>query len=298
MIDIEEFIILEKGITTADDSILDGHRESIRRRWEFGKALFARREGKQLPNGLLDALVSEVGCSRAELKWRVQFAEQYPTEDEVATALATWPSWTQVKKNLPKPKTKPAQSKSKVSAPTANPKRDEMVERAEQGKSVNQIAKETGVPRDTVRRELEREAIEREAAPVDWDTIPGNQAEKLAAAKRSSRKELEREFRTRLLAEVDQYKAQTDRDLADYKAKLNAEAEIERAARNAERERYKIGLASIRAKGVIALSDYKLIRSCLHPDSRESVSDEKLAAAFRIFNDPKIEMLLVKAEKK
>jgi len=34
----------------------------------------------------------------------VQFAERYPTEDEVATAIATYPSWTQAIDNLPKPK--------------------------------------------------------------------------------------------------------------------------------------------------------------------------------------------------
>src|SRR5262245_29818320 len=39
-----------------------------------------------------------------------------------------------------------------------------------------------------------------------------------------------------------------------------------------------------RESGIMRLVNFKLIRSCLHPDSRKSASDEKLAKAFRIFN--------------
>ena len=41
-------------------------------------------------------------------------------------------------------------------------------------------------------------------------------------------------------------------------------------------------------KGIITRADYDVIRSCLHPDSRLSVSDSKLAKAFRIFNEAEI----------
>lgn len=39
-----------------------------------------------------------------------------------------------------------------------------------------------------------------------------------------------------------------------------------------------------RESGIMRLVNFKLIRSCLHPDSRKSTSGEKLAKAFRIFN--------------
>ena len=64
--------------------------------------------------------------------------------------------------------------------------------------------------------------------------------------------------------------------------------------RDDERRRYQEGIEVYRAKGLITLDEYNVIRSCLHPDSRASVSDKKLAAAFRLFNDSRIKTLLVK----
>src|SRR6516164_8065826 len=94
----------------------------------------------------------------------------------------------------------------------------------------------------TVDRVVREERIEQravaEAAPIDWTTIPGNQREKLDRAKVSIRKELEKGFRTRFLAEADQYRAQCDANVAAYKAKLDAQAERERARRDQERRFY------------------------------------------------------------
>src|SRR5262245_37862620 len=39
-----------------------------------------------------------------------------------------------------------------------------------------------------------------------------------------------------------------------------------------------------RESGIMAHANFRLVRSCLHPDSRKSASEEKLAKAFRIFN--------------
>src|SRR5215813_15204192 len=39
-----------------------------------------------------------------------------------------------------------------------------------------------------------------------------------------------------------------------------------------------------RESGIMVHANFKLVRSCLHPDSRKSASEEKLAKAFRIFN--------------
>ena len=89
--------------------------DGLRARWEFGRELLLQRKGKQLPAGLLDAVAKEVGASRAELKRRVQFAEKFPSDTEVAHACATFPSWHQmVREGLPTkrekaaPKTSPA----------------------------------------------------------------------------------------------------------------------------------------------------------------------------------------------
>lgn len=133
-----------------------------------------------------------------------------------------------------------------------------------------------------------------EAAPMAWSTIPGNQREKLDKAKASIRKELEKELRARLLAEAAEYRTECDANVAAFKAQLDAEAQRARAVRDEERQRYKEGIEVFRAKGLITPAEYSTIRSCLHPDSRKSVTDEKLAAAFRVFNDSRIKTLLVK----
>lgn len=144
---------------------------------------------------------------------------------------------------------------------------------------------------------------------VDWDSIPGNQQQKLERAKASIRRELEKEFRTRLLAQVDQYKAECDANVAVHKAKLDAEKakldaenQRQRAARDKERARYKEGIAVYSAKGLITPKEYALIRRCLHPDTeaaREAAKEEggmgeMLKKAFTLFNDSKIKTLLVK----
>src|SRR5262249_25491475 len=39
-----------------------------------------------------------------------------------------------------------------------------------------------------------------------------------------------------------------------------------------------------RESGIMTHANFKFIRSCVHPDSRKSASDEKLHRAFRVFN--------------
>jgi len=61
------------------------------------------RDGKgRLPNGYLADLTARTGKSRRELGYRVQFAETYPTETELANALASYPSWREVAQSLKK----------------------------------------------------------------------------------------------------------------------------------------------------------------------------------------------------
>jgi hypothetical protein len=141
---------------------------------------------------------------------------------------------------------------------------------------------------------------------IDWDSLPPKAKEREAVMRRVIRKELEKEFR----AEAAQYRAQCDANFATHKKKLDADfatrkaqlafaAQQGRAERDQERRYYQAVIEAQRAKGLITLDDYNTIRSCLHPDSRMSATDEKLATAFRLFNDdPRIKILLVKEKSK
>ena len=294
MIDnLEELLVIEKRID-------ERGTEDIRDRWESGKVLIKERAKPKgrgrpgIPKARMDELVTAIGKGERELKYRMQFAEQYKTDEDFGTAMHKFANWQQVKDSLPQPKSKPVVAKGKTSAPKPHPKRDEIIAVASRGKTKKEVAEETGVPEDTVRRELERDAIEREAAPIDFATLPGGQMAKLTNARERIRKELEREFQTKLLTEVDQLKAEAAAAVAEYKAKLDAEAEAGRISRNAERERYRIGVEAHRAKGLISLRDYRLLYRCLHTDTHKSVSNDELEAAFIIINDPKVKALLVK----
>jgi len=90
-------------------AIRKGESTSIESRWRFGHVLLRSRQGKQLPNGMLAAIVAEHGISRSEIQYRIQFAETYPSYDEVSTAVDTYPSWREIRSSLSKkPKAAPA----------------------------------------------------------------------------------------------------------------------------------------------------------------------------------------------
>lgn len=295
---IEEFIVIEKRIDAAEEEVGTLLGESIRDRWESGRFMLAKRKGKQLPNGAMAGLVEAAGKSESELKYRIQFAERYPTEAEVANALATFTSWRQVIKSLPKsgrPRN-PVGRKPSVAEQIVPQVAAAMEAAAAAGVpfSRNKCAEELGVSAMPVREAKARIEGAQAETPVAWDSIPGNQQIKLERAKNSIRKELEKEFRTRLLAELDQHRAKLDQDFAAHQAAYDAQNARINTMRDDERRRYREGIEVYRAKGLITPDEYNAIRSCLHPDSRASASDEKLAAAFRLFNDTRIRTLLVK----
>lgn len=76
-----------------DQEVDAAEGEGLRKRWEFGRELLGRRVGKKLPAGLLDEVTTETGKSRAELQFRVQFAEQYPDEAALSNAVRQYGSW-------------------------------------------------------------------------------------------------------------------------------------------------------------------------------------------------------------
>lgn len=299
---IQEFVDLDKRITVAEEQAADSIRESIRDRWEFGRLMLAERKGKKLPTGMLDELVEATGKSRAELQFRMQFAEQYETEDQLSTAIGNYGSWTQVKKSLPKPKPQPDVPKPKPPKPAPKADRPDVEEKINEFEdrgekySAKDVVEAVGgdISVDTVERKQKAVRAERAAPPVAWDTIPHTSQVKLEQAKRGIRRELEREFRTRLMAAQDQYRAECDANVAAYKAQLDSTARALNMMRDDERRRLQMSIDVYKAKGLITSAEYDLIRSCLHPDSRLSVSDEKLAKAFRLFNDERIKTLLVK----
>ena len=89
--------------------------------------------------------------------------------------------------------------------------------------------------------------------------------------RRVIRREVEAEFEPRVQAEVQRRVENARKRIA------STEAESRRVL-NAR-------------KGIITRADYDLIRSCLHPDSRLSATNEKLAKAFRTFNEAEILLL-------
>jgi len=87
---IERLVRIEARVSDAEGS-------GLRARWEFGRELLARRDGKgRLPNGLLKQVAELTGCQRVEMQRRVRFAERFPTEAELCHAMTQFGSWYQV----------------------------------------------------------------------------------------------------------------------------------------------------------------------------------------------------------
>ncbi len=84
-----------------DRRIDENESTALRARWEFGQEMLAVRDGAgRLPNGYLAQLVERTGKSRAELKYRAQFAATYSSEPELANALANCESWASTIRSL------------------------------------------------------------------------------------------------------------------------------------------------------------------------------------------------------
>jgi hypothetical protein len=90
-------------VPTVDERLQDLDRrvdaaesDGILARWEFGKALLAERKGKQLPKGRLDEVAALIGKQPREVQCRMQFAERFPTENEVRDAVTHFDSWRRI----------------------------------------------------------------------------------------------------------------------------------------------------------------------------------------------------------
>jgi len=99
--------------------IWDNDQAGIRARWESGHHILKRREGKQLPKGLLKHLCVALEVSQRELSYRTQFAQFCPTETELSNAVAKFSTWKEIiEQALPKTRTredtKPTKPKATV----------------------------------------------------------------------------------------------------------------------------------------------------------------------------------------
>ena len=108
--------------------------------------------------------------------------------------------------------------------------------------------------------------------PIDWASLPGTVKQKEESMRRQIRREVEAEFQPRLAAAVE--------------AQIGAVSKQVREMYDAVQRFH-----SAERHGVFTKADYDLIRSCLHPDSRASASDQKLGKAFRIFNEANIKLV-------
>ena len=92
--------------------IWDSDKDGIRARWESGHHILKRREGKQLPKGLLKHLCAALEVTQIELSRRTQFAEACPTETELKQTLLKFSTWNQILTHgLPKTRTRKAKLK-------------------------------------------------------------------------------------------------------------------------------------------------------------------------------------------
>jgi hypothetical protein len=263
--DIEEHIRISKCIDVAEERAADSVQESLRDRWEHGRMMLAERGGKKkLPDGRMAELVKATGCGQSELKYRMQFAEQYSEEIGFANALANCTSWKQVIASLPKP-SKPKPKPEPKTAKSRDPELLDAVREAVAGGEYKRedLANQFGVTNGIMDVAHSFVLGERNAPTVNWESIPATAKQKLEMAQRQIRRELEAEAQARVTAEIKRIFERTRNDYEQLKARtdriLDAHA------------------------GVFTKAEFAVIQACLHPDSRLSVSDEKLAEAFRVF---------------
>jgi len=138
----------------------------------------------------------------------------------------------------------------------------------DEGKTFRQAEAETGVSNIVARTAVAHEQGRRRAQedpPIDVSTLSLSAQEKLDAAIRQHKRKLDLDFSKTVTEEV---RKRIDEIVLPSWKKQIAEAQ---AIFN-------------RRRGIMSKSDFKLIWSALHPDSRKSISDKKLGEAFDTFS--------------
>lgn len=94
--------------------VVAAEHDGLEARWEFGRELLAKRveyKGRRvIPRDLMAEAMSQLGLGRSEINHRVQFAEAYPSQDQMSDAVRDYPTWrAMTHAGLPKkPHAKPA----------------------------------------------------------------------------------------------------------------------------------------------------------------------------------------------
>lgn len=184
---------------------------------------------------------------------------------EVEAARINRKMWRNKKvKNASKKKSKATPKRDKVQAVV-----EELV-RTGQPVSRKKLANEYDVGQQTIQlAEVEARGRLEAEAQIDPETLSQTAQEKLAAAMRQHQRKLDQEFELRVQTEIQ--KRLDEMILPRY---------------NETKARYEKVVGS--RKGIMDKKTYKLILSSLHPDSRKSVSDERLNEAFRQFSELEI----------
>lgn len=109
---------------------------------------------------------------------------------------------------------------------------------------------------------------------IDPKTLPKTTQEKLAIALRHQKRVQDAEFERRVQAE---YTARVKKNFPDLDKMQRAAAEEKRTYERLSRER----------KHIMSVTDFMFVLSCLHPDSRASVSEGRLKRAFQMLEPKK-----------
>jgi hypothetical protein len=89
---------VSKRFVSLDGRIDKSENTALRARWEFGRLMLELVPvgKKQLRPGVMAELEKQTGKKSSELRYRMKFAENYKTEEQVANVLATCKSWRDV----------------------------------------------------------------------------------------------------------------------------------------------------------------------------------------------------------
>lgn len=88
--DVDAYVKIETRVRKGD-------LDALLARWECGRRLLAERGTRQrLPKGRLSGLANALALSKAELKNRIQFAEEHPTRTDVQRSFEAFGSWSEI----------------------------------------------------------------------------------------------------------------------------------------------------------------------------------------------------------
>jgi hypothetical protein len=87
----------DPAVVDREERINGNDRVALRGRWEFGHEMLVHRDSKgHLPKGFLTYLAGRTGKSRTEIRYRMLFAERFPTDEEFRGAVDVLGDWQRI----------------------------------------------------------------------------------------------------------------------------------------------------------------------------------------------------------